>query len=371
AVEAEVYAMSSLFTAVVFWAILKWESSVGAPLGFVNGKIVYGNGETRWIILIGYLMGLSIGVHLLNLLAIPAICLVYYFKKFPFSIKGLLATGVISLALLFLINSGIIIYFVQLAGGFERLFVNSFHLPFNSGVTFYFVLVAVLIVLGLLWSQRTGRVIWNTAILGVTMAILGYTTFATVIIRSNANPPMDENNPENVFSLLSYLNREQYGDRPLLHGQYFNTPLDLKEQYKDGANVWVKSYSVRENGPKNSLLLSSRDRKSAEDYIAAHPDKNGKLVEEYLESGEKKGSIPNYDKKFCGLFPRMHSSQGNHIGQYKEWSNFKKWNTEEGRKRVQSLEKLLDEEEKRFYSRGGRREESIKMNTIRTQLVPS
>ncbi len=359
AVEAEVYAMSSLFTAVVFWAILKWESSVGQP------------GEIRWIVLIAYLMGLSIGVHLLNLLAIPAICLVYYFKKFPFSVRGLIVTGAVSLVLLFMINSGVIIYFVQLAGTFERTFVNSMHMPFNSGAIFYFVMVAVLIIIGLIWSQRTGRVIWNTAILGITMAILGYTTFATVIIRSNANPPMDENNPENVFSLLSYLNREQYGDRPLLHGQYFNTPLDLRDQYKDGADVWVKSYSVREDGAKNTLLLSSRDRKTAEDYIAAHPEKKGKLVEEYVESGEKKGSVPNYDKKFCGLFPRMHSSQGNHIGQYKEWSNFKNWNSEEGRKRVQALEKSLDDEENKLYGSGGKDGSISKINSIRNQLIPS
>jgi len=129
AVEGEVYAMSSLFTAVVFWAILKWEA------------VTDESGELRWVILIAYLMGLSIGVHLLNLLAIPAICFVYYFKKYDFSIKGVIFTGIISLALLTLIQTGIIIWFVKLAGWFERTFVNSFGLPFNLGSIVYALLV--------------------------------------------------------------------------------------------------------------------------------------------------------------------------------------------------------------------------------------
>jgi hypothetical protein len=255
AVEAEVYAMSSLFTAVVFWAILKWEA------------VVDEGGELRWLILIAYLMGLSIGVHLLNLLAIPAICLVYYFKKYEYSIKGLVVTGLISLFLLFLINSGIIIYFVKFAGLFERVFVNSFGMPFNTGAIFYLILVISLISLGLFYTTKKGYVLLNTLVLGITVAIIGYTTFATVIIRSNANPPMDENNPENLFALLSYLNREQYGDRPLLFGQYFNTPQDYGQPYKDGADVWVKSYSVREDNTKQKLVLSSRDKFSASNTL--------------------------------------------------------------------------------------------------------
>ncbi len=333
AVEAEVYAMSSLFTAVVFWAILKWESEVDE------------GGELRWLVLIGYLMGLSIGVHLLNLLAIPAICLVYYFKRYNYSIGGLLATGAISLFLLFLINTGVIIWFVQLAGFFERTFVNSFGMPFNSGAIFYLLLVVGVIAVALMLTHKRNMVLANTLVLGITMAILGYTTFATVIIRSNANPPMDENNPENLFALLSYLNREQYGDRPLLFGQYFNTPQDLEEPYRDGSDVWVKSYSVREHNTKNKLVLSSRDKFTAEQYISSHPDVQLKLVEEYIESGEKKGSVPNYDKSFSGYFPRMHSNQGNHIKDYKEWSNYQNWNTAKGQEKVKSTEQAIDESE--------------------------
>lgn len=326
AVEAEVYAMSSLFTAVVFWAILKWEA------------VVDEGGELRWVILIAYLMGLSIGVHLLNLLAIPAICLVYYFKRYKFSTGGLVLTGIVSLFLLFLINTGIIIWFVKLAGWFERMFVNNMHLPFNSGAIFYFLLVIVLIVAGLFITRRKGWIMMNTLILGITAAILGYTTFATVIIRSQANTPMDENNPENLFSLLSYLNREQYGDRPLLFGQYFNTPQDMEDPYKDGSDVWIKSYSVREDNGKAKLILSSRDRYTAEQYITEHTDQKLTLIEEYIESGEKKGSIPNYRDDFSGYFPRMHSSQANHVPDYKEWSNYQNWNTEKGKEKVQNAE---------------------------------
>jgi len=249
AVEGEVYAMSSLFTAVVFWAILKWEA------------VTDEGGELRWIILIAYLMGLSIGVHLLNLLAIPAICFVYYFKKYDFSIKGVIFTGIISLALLTLIQTGIIIWFVKLAGWFERTFVNSFGMGFNVGSIVYVLLVVGAITYGLWYTYKKRKVVANTLLLGVTVAILGYTSFTAIIVRSpiivrsQANPPMDENNPENLFALLAYLNREQYGDRPLLFGQYFNTPQELTQPYKDGSDVWVKSYSVREDNTKNSLTI--------------------------------------------------------------------------------------------------------------------
>jgi hypothetical protein len=219
AVEAEVYAMSSLFTAVVFWAILKWESMVDE------------GGEMRWIVFIFYLMGLSIGVHLLNLLAIPAICFVYYFKKYKFSVPGFLLTGTLSLLILGAFQMGIIIYFVKLAGWFERVFVNDLGMPFNSGAITYALLITACLSFGIWYSHKKAKVLLNTALLSVAVAIIGYTTFATVIVRSQANPPMDENNPENLFALLSYLSREQYGDRPLLHGNYFNTPTVLGHLY--------------------------------------------------------------------------------------------------------------------------------------------
>ncbi len=278
AVEGEVYAMSSLFTALVFWAMLKWESVADEP---------YAN---RWIVLIAYLMGLSIGVHLLNLLAIPAMVMVYYFKKYETSRTGLIKAGVISIVILGFVQAGIIPYTVKIASWFELLFVNTLGMGFNSGVFIYLLLLLGGIGYAIYFTSKENKyALHNTALLSVLMLLIGYSSFALIIIRSNANPPMDENNPEHVFSLLSYLNREQYGDRPLLYGQYFNSPLDNKEPYKDGDPVRFK------------------DKKSGK----------------YIISDDKKNSKPNYASEFCSIFPRMYSTEGRHVRKYKEWSDFK------------------------------------------------
>jgi len=323
AVEGEVYAMSSLFTAVVFWAILKWET-------LANQK-----GELRWIILIAYLMGLSIGVHLLNLLAIPAIAFVYYFKKYEVTKKGLIITGVVSVAILGIIQGIIIPYSVNLAGKFELLFVNDFGLAFNSGVITYAIILVLGITALLWWTAKKRYYTANTVVVGVMMLLIGYSTFAMIVIRSSANPPMDENNPENLFALLSYLNREQYGDRPLLIGQYFNTPTDMENPYKDGKDVWVKSFSIRKG---TKLVKSYRSEYDAIKYMETAGDGH-ELVEEYIESGEKKGSVPNYNSELGGLFPRMYSSQASHIPEYKKWSNYKGWmSSNRERENAQKLE---------------------------------
>ncbi|MEY3397575.1 MAG: hypothetical protein RL220_169 [Bacteroidota bacterium] len=328
AVEGEVYALSSLFTAVVFWAILKWETLESR------------GGELRWLILIAYLMGLSIGVHLLNLLAIPAICFVYYFKKYPVTRKGVIWTSLISLGLLALIQTGVIIYLVKIAAFMERTFVNSFSLPFNTGVIFYVLLLIGLITLGLRWSKRKGYVALNTLILGISVAIIGYTSFATVVIRSYANPPIDENNPQDVFSLLAYLNREQYGNRPLIFGNYFNTPLDDETPYMDGPPTYVKSFSVYEKGiNKETLVKSYKNVFEAEQYIAANADKKLSIRKEYIDTGEKKGAEPNYKKDY--FFPRMYSSQGNHEREYKKWSNYQGYNDPKLRGKLDEAEAMV------------------------------
>ena len=269
AVEGEVYAMSSFFTAIVFWAILKWENRFDE---------VHSN---RWIILIAYLMGLSIGVHLLNLLAIPAIVFVYYYKKYPVTRIGIVKTSVISIAILLSILYGIIPGIVVLASKFELLFVNGFGLPYNSGVFFYMALVIGLTAWGLYYTHKKGKVILNTIILAFTVIILGYSSYAMIVIRSTANTPMDENNPENVFALLSYLNREQYGDRPLFYGHYYNAPLDRENPYIETDPIYAQ--------------------------------KNGKY--EVVDHKE----VPNYDPKFKTIFPRMFSPESSHISAYKEW----------------------------------------------------
>mgnify|MGYP001183653581 CR=1 FL=1 len=304
AVEAEVYSMSSLFTAITFWAILKWEN------------VAHEAHSTRWLILICYLLGLGIGVQLLALLCIPPIAMVYYFKRYETTPKGILTAFVISAIILGTIQSVIIPGVAKVAGKFELLFVNDLGLPFNSGNLFYFLLVATLIVLGLRWTQRTGRVIANTVILGITVILIGYSTYAMTVIRSLANPPIDENNPENVFNLVSYLNREQYGDRPLLIGQFWDSPYAAER--KDGTPVYSAVYRIEKNG---RLVKNEYDGWSAEHFVAENP---GHTIDHaYVITDPRKGTEVVYEPEFTMLFPRMYSSQRSHVDAYKEWSDFK------------------------------------------------
>ena len=275
AVEGEVYAMSSAFTAVVFWAILRWESEADDKHSM------------RWIILIAFLIGLSIGVHLLNLLAIPAIAYVYYFKKFKPSLKGIIITGILSVASLGLIMNGIIPWVVKLSSWFELFFVNSLGLPFNSGTIFYFILLIGLVVWGIRYTIQKNKVLANTLLLSFTFILIGYSSFFMIIIRANADPPINENKPEDAISLLSYLAREQYGDWPISYGQYYNAPV---VDAKDAKPIYVKD------------------------------EKKGK----YIITDSRKKVIPVYDPRFCTIFPRMWSSQKpGHIQMYKKWGNIK------------------------------------------------
>ena len=226
AVEGEVYAMSSLMTAITFWAILKWEKVSEEPNHY------------RWIILIAYLVGLSIGVHLLNLLVIPAIVYVVYFKKYEFSWKGFIWAGVISILITGLIYVILIPAIVSFAGKFELFFVNSLGMPFNFGTIFYFVFIIALIVWGLWYTTRKNKPVWNTIILSLMFILIGYSSFFMLVIRANANTPINENEPKDAISMLSYLQREQYGSRPLLYGPYYMAkPYDMTEgtpiYYKD------------------------------------------------------------------------------------------------------------------------------------------
>ena len=214
ATEGEVYATSSLFTALVFWAILKWENVADEA------------GAKRWLVLIAYLIGLSIGVHLLNLLAIPAIVLVYYFRKYQVTRKGLIFALGISLAILLLIMYGIIPGIVKAATVVEKLFTNSFGVHYNVGFVVYLLLLLAALVFGIYRTQYVKKsVVWNTALICITVIMIGYSSYALIMVRSLAAPPMNENRPQNVFALLSYLNREQYGDRPLVMGHLYNAEV--------------------------------------------------------------------------------------------------------------------------------------------------
>jgi len=310
AVEGEVYAMSSLFTALVFWGIMKFDAENDPRK------------ENQWIILIAYLMGLSVGVHLLNLLAIPAMAFVYYFKKYKVTPKGIFFTFLISVLILGAIQAVIIPKSVGLGGLFELLFVNSMGLPFNSGLIFYFILLTLAFVFGLRYAHQKRKPLLQMSILSVLVILIGYSTIFVITIRSSANPPMDENDPSDVFTLQSYLNREQYGDRPLLFGQYWNTPIDYNNSRKDGKPVRMKAYTVRSKGGKRNLK-TFKFKFDAENYIKAHPDKGYSIGNEYIIKDNKKNSEYNFNKSFETIFPRMYSTQAHHKKEYIKWSHFK------------------------------------------------
>lgn len=266
AVEAEVYAMSSLLTAVVFWMILKWEEEADQEYA------------DRWIVLIALIMGLSIGVHLLNLLVIPAIAFVYYYKKSPV-ISTWRSFGVLALsaAILGLILWGIIPYLPKVAAAFDLLFVNTFGLPFNSGAVFFILLLLALCFAGIYFTRRKAKYLWNTILLCFTMIVIGYSTFSVVVIRSVNKTPTNEGQPDNPFALIKYLGREQYGSTPLIYGPTFaSMPNDYTETT----------------------------------YYTAIGDKYHKAP------GPIDYVFPSQSKM---LFPRMHSRDERHIGFYKSY----------------------------------------------------
>lgn len=271
AVEGEVYALSSLFTAVVFWAMLKWEEQADDER------------SDRWIVLIAALIGMSIGVHLLNLLTIPALVFIWYFRKHRPTWAGLGKTFVVALLFLGGIQDVLIPGIVKLAGKAELLFVNGFGMDFNSGIIAFFILLVALIAFGI-WYSIKNKIRWlNTAVLSFLVLLLGYSSFLVIVIRANAVTPINENNPSDPVSLLSYLNREQYGDWPLLYGPQFNSPRDAENPWIDGNPVYAKD------------------------------EASGR----YVISDSRRGDEPNYDWRGCVFFPRMYS--GGHAGAYKNW----------------------------------------------------
>ncbi len=267
AVEAEVYGMSSFFTAIVVWTILKWE--------LVEDEAR----ANRWLVFLAYLIGLSIGVHLLNLVTLPALALIYYFKKKKNNIswRGVLITLAIATIIVIFINDLIIPGLPSVAGSFELFFVNSLGMPFGTGVIIFVSLFLGVVVYGVIWSQKNQKELLNVALLSFAFILVGYTTYALVVIRSSYDPPIDENDPEDIMSVVSYLKREQYGSRPLLYGAYFTA--EVIDQ-KVGAEVWVKG--------KEKYEVAER-----------------KL--EYV-----------YDPTQTTILPRAWSSTGNHPTRYRE-----------------------------------------------------
>ena len=267
AVEAEVYAMSSLFTAVVFWMILKWEEQADTEYA------------DRWIVAIAFLMGLSIGVHLLNLLTIPAIAFVYYYKKAKkVTTWGCVGVFALSVVILAVVLWGIIPYLPKIAAMFDLLFVNVFNMPFNSGAAFFVLVLLAFCFWAVYFTRKKDKRIWNTVMLCFTMIVIGYSAFAMVVIRSANNTPTNEGQPDNPFALIKYLGREQYGSAPLLYGETFaSMPIDYKE-----SEYYTK--------------LDGKYHKTANPIDYVYP------------AGSKM------------LFPRMHSKDPDHIRFYKSYT---------------------------------------------------
>ena len=336
AVEGEVYAYSSMFTAIVFWLILKWEDVADQPH------------SDRWIILIAYLTGLSIGVHLLNLLCLPAIVLVYYYKKVPgANAKGSLLALAGSMVLVAAVLYGIVPGVVKVGGWFELLFVNSLGMPFNTGVIVYVALLAAAIIWGIyesyneksrtrmnlsflltiamlgipfyghgasaviigilvlgvlaayLFASKLNEKIrmsartMNTALLCTMMIMVGYSSYALIVIRSVANTPMDQNSPEDIFTLGEYLGREQYGTRPLFYGPAYSSKVAL--DVEDG-------YCVPRQKSTDTKYV--RKEKTSPDEKDSYVELPGRVEYEYAQNM---------------LFPRMYSSA--HTAYYKSWQD--------------------------------------------------
>ena len=255
AVEGEVYALSSFFTGIVFWAMLKWEDAVTEE----NKVGITGHftSADRWLILIFYLMGLSIGVHLLNLLTIPAMVMIYYYKRYKVTNWGVVFAFLIGCVLTGFVQKAVIQWTITWAGDFDILFVNSFGMPFFMGFAFFFVLISVLIFFGLRIAKKND---WNFLRLGIwsfAFMLLGYSTYFTTLIRSNADPVVDMFNVDNPVNLVGYLGREQYGDWPILKGQDFTaspTEQSVVETFIKGKDKYVK------NGRKMVTTYAGEDQ---------------------------------------------------------------------------------------------------------------
>ena len=339
AVEGEVYAYSSAFTAIVFWLILKWEDHADEPH------------SDRWLVLIMYMTGLSIGVHLLNLLCIPAIVLVFVYRRYPqVELRGSLVALIISFVLIAAVLYGVVPGIITVGGWFELFFVNTLHMPFNTGLVIYILLLVAsviwaiyetynqrsakreniafmtafamlgvpfygygwgafaigVVVLAIIWLLLSGKInfrkdkaalvssrLKNTVLLCMLMLMIGYSSYALIVIRSAANPPMDQNSPEDIFTLGNYLSRDQYGDRPLLYGQQFGSEvaLDVKgntciPKMKKGMPIYQRKEKKTADERDSYFIVSSKDH-----YVYAQNM----------------------------LFPRMYSRAREHVAAYEDW----------------------------------------------------
>ena len=275
AVEGEVYALSSFFTAIVFWAILKWEHEVtqeqreGVKAKFTRAD--------RWIILIFFLIGLAVGVHLLNLLTIPAIVMIYYFKRYTVTKKGTFYAFIIGCIVTGIVQVPVIQWSIKLAGQFDIWFKNDLGMPFFSGFSFFFILLGSIIFYGLRIANKRNWNFLKLAMWSFAFILLGFSTYYTTLIRSNADPAVDMFNVDNPVSLVGYLSREQYGDWPVLYGQDFTAeiteqkPVDTyvkgKDRYEKKGRRYETEYGAEDKHILPRMWDASNDQGHADYYL--------------------------------------------------------------------------------------------------------
>jgi hypothetical protein len=329
AVEGEVYAMASLFTAVIFWAILKWDEEMAL---YKSGELSDDYRPNRWILLIFFMLGLAIGVHLLGILVVPAIGYMIYFRvKEEVTPQGLILTGLISIFALGFIQEGIIPGSIAMASSFEVAFVNLFGLPFFSGTVFFFMLLIGLCVFLVRWAKKMEKTILYNSMMGLVFLLIGYSSFAVIVIRSNANTPLDENDPENLVTLHSYLKREQYGSAPIFFGNYWNSFRNGEEMTENGARIlsndawkdlspyYLRRFVIMEGDVEVKAFTKEAD---ANKWISEH---NGaySIEEKYYESNAsiRHGAVATYSQST--IFPRMYSGDSPiHKQGYAKWSGY-------------------------------------------------
>lgn len=286
AVEAEVYAMSSFFTALVVWAAFKWE--------LIEDEAT----ANRWLILIAYIVGLSIGVHLLNLVTVPALALLYYFKKYPKpTYKGGFIALFIGLLILGVINSAIIPGIPSMAFQFELIFTNGFGLPYGIGAIFFVVILVGSIVWGILYSIKKEKVILNVSLLSLVFVLIGYLSYNLAFVRSTFNTPINENDPSNILNYVKYLKREQYGERSLLYGPIYTASVENVEQ---GAPVYKMKDGKYEVYDHKQKLIYSKDGQMLLPRVYSSSPQHIQLYEEML--GLAAGEKPSFGDNLKFMF---------------------------------------------------------------------
>jgi len=329
AVEGEVYAMASLFTAVIFWAMLKWDEEMALVQ---NGELSIEARPNRWLLMILFLLGLAIGVHLLGILVVPAIGYMIYFRVYKtVEIKGFLLTGILSVFVLGFIQEAIIPGTISLASSFEVSFVNSLGLPFFTGTIFFFIALIGACLYAVYYARKAGKTILYNAMMGLVFLLIGYGSFAVIVIRSNANTPLDENDPENLVTLHSYLKREQYGSAPILFGNHWNSlrsgeemtesgpQMTSRDDWKDLSPYYLRRFVILENDVAVKAFTKEAEaqewvKKSGGSYL---------IEEKYFESNAsiRIGAVATYSQSV--FFPRMYSGDNPmHKQGYESWSGY-------------------------------------------------